>query len=124
MKDFIKDNWFKIGLLVMVFIAGTSIFYYHVIFLPQRPRIEKQKQYYISKRREDCYDIYIKEKTSWSNVEDYSYDEYKDVCVIKYTTDEYKDVDCTRKYRWQPDLMLNCLAGTFKKEYSFKREIF
>lgn len=46
MKDWLKENWFKAGLLGIIFIAGLSIAYYYVIFLPQKEeaRLELQRQ--------------------------------------------------------------------------------
>jgi hypothetical protein len=39
MKDFIKENWFKLGLVVGLLLIALSIAYYFILFLP----IQKQK---------------------------------------------------------------------------------
>ena len=39
MKKFIKDNYFKIGILIILFIVALAIFYYFVFFIPQKRRV-------------------------------------------------------------------------------------
>lgn len=36
MNKFIKENWFKLGILVVLLIAGVSLAYYFVYFLPHK----------------------------------------------------------------------------------------
>jgi len=35
MGKWIKENWFKVGVLATFFVAGVSIAYYYVLFLPK-----------------------------------------------------------------------------------------
>ncbi len=46
MKKFLKENWFKLGIIVILLMIGLSIAYYFVIFLPKKDivQIEQQKQ--------------------------------------------------------------------------------
>lgn len=36
MKDFIKENWFKLSFAVAVILIGTSVAYYFFIYLPKK----------------------------------------------------------------------------------------
>jgi hypothetical protein len=46
MKNWIKENWFKAGLLFAILVVGVSTSYYYAIFLPQkeRARVDQQQQ--------------------------------------------------------------------------------
>ena len=35
MKNFLKDNWFKIGILLVLIIIALSIAYYFVVYIPK-----------------------------------------------------------------------------------------
>lgn len=55
----------------------------------------QEKKEYIAKRKNECYDIYEKERAKWNNVKSNEYDEEKDVCVIRYkANDEWKGKNC------------------------------
>ena len=47
MKNWLSQNWFGVGLLVVIFVVGFSAAYYYTIFLPQkeqnRTQIEETK---------------------------------------------------------------------------------
>lgn len=106
-----KANSDKLTKGVLVFsllLVAFSVFYYGVIFLPQKEkaRLDQQKQEqlvkdereqqaldqkhkeYVAKRKGECYDIYLQEKKNWSNVVDFCYSEVRDVCIIKYKSDK------------------------------------
>lgn len=130
MKDWLKKNWFKAGLLGIIFITGLSIVYYYVIFLPQKEQtrilLQQQEQLakeqqeqkeYIAKRKMECYDVEEREREKWNNIDGSFYDEEKDECVVRYTTDEYKNVDCAEEYKDNSDLMFKCLLGMFTKRF-------
>lgn len=56
-----------------------------------------EKQEYIVKRKQDCYELHSQEKKNYNNVADtFSYDEVGDVCRIWYYAekDAYADIDC------------------------------
>jgi hypothetical protein len=44
MKNFIKENWFKAGILLLVLIMACSISYYYLIFTPQQDKALLQQQ--------------------------------------------------------------------------------
>jgi hypothetical protein len=95
------NNLIKGVLIFSALLVTFSVFYYFVIFLPQKEqtRLEQQEQErlakeenerkeYIAKRKKDCYDIYLQEKKEWSNVEDFDYSEIRDVCIVTYKSNE------------------------------------
>ena len=66
MEKFIKENWFKLSLVVCLFIAVFAIFYYFIKFLPTQKQIEfdKNQEEKIFAKNLDCkkYDSQIKPK--------------------------------------------------------------
>ena len=46
MKQFLKENWFKIIITLTILLIGFSIFYYFVIFIPQKEqtKLEQERQ--------------------------------------------------------------------------------
>ena len=46
--NWLKENWFKVGILAAILVVSISVGYYYMIFLPQkeeeRTKIESQKQ--------------------------------------------------------------------------------
>lgn len=57
MKNWLKENWFRAGILITILAAVFSVGYYYVIFLPQKEqaRINQQKQEQIEKElKEDA----------------------------------------------------------------------
>jgi isopenicillin N synthase-like dioxygenase len=102
------DKALRNALIAGIIIITLSIGYYLVIFLPKKEatRIEQQnqekeanllkeseikdqqKKEYVSKRKKDCYDIYLKEKGQWNNVEGSDYREITDTCYVIYKSNE------------------------------------
>lgn len=104
----ILDRAVKISIIGGVLIVALSIAYYLVVFLPQKEnnriaeqqkqeqqdgKIEQlktqelkdqQKREYISKRKNDCLQVYKTEDGKWNNVESYEYDEKYDICFVLY----------------------------------------
>jgi len=105
MRTFLKDNWFKI-ILVLIFIGITLVIaYYYLSYIPERDRDkridaaiaadqekfdkeQKEKRDYIAKRKKDCFDIYDKEKENWNNVLGQEYDADYDVCYVIYRSQQ------------------------------------
>lgn len=58
MKEFIKDNWFKLCFAVSVVLIGFSVFYYFVIFIPEKERMkaEQAKQEQVDKELKEQKD--------------------------------------------------------------------
>lgn len=44
MKNFLKDNWFKLSISVAIILIGISVAYYFVIFIPQREETKLEQQ--------------------------------------------------------------------------------
>lgn len=114
MKNFLKENWFKLVIALMVVVAGLSIAYYYVLFLPQKEqaRLEQQRQEQLAeelkeqqakleKRKTECQKLCekraIEDKEYWSGgitFEAYcKYDAISDVCYFsgggKVSKDNY-----------------------------------
>jgi hypothetical protein len=70
--------------------------FYYVAQVNKQKSIEKQeeakaeqaKKEYVAKRRNECYDIYLREKKNWANVVDVKYSEVRDICIVKYQSYE------------------------------------
>ncbi|HUS50558.1 MAG TPA: hypothetical protein VMZ91_10365 [Candidatus Paceibacterota bacterium] len=131
-----KANFDKLTKGVLIFsllLVAFSVFYYCVIFLPQKEeaRLEQERQEYVAKRKGECYDIYLQEKKNWSNVEGFDYDEGRDVCIVKYKSSEpaKSKEECKKiienlseiKSKSLRDMILrnyfNCWNNTFIKEF-------
>lgn len=113
MKVFLKDNWFKIVIILIFIGIAWVISYYFLSYIPERDRNkqidvkiaadqekfdkeQKEKRDYIAKRKKDCFDIYDKEKKNWSNTRGLDYSEDDDTCYILYTAgpEEWAGVKC------------------------------
>lgn len=106
--SWLKENWFKVGLLVIALVAGVSVAYYYVIFLPQKEQAkielqrreqlarelkeeenkEQEQKEYVAKRKQTCYDMYLQEKKQWNNVKDFAYSDVRDKCIVFYSSNE------------------------------------
>lgn len=64
----------------------------------EEAKAEQEKKEYIAKRKNECYDLYERERDKWNNVKDFSYSEVRDVCIIKYKSDEpaKSEEDCKK----------------------------
>lgn len=94
-------------------------------------KIEQVKKEYIAKRKNECYDIYIQERKNWNNVEDFSYSEARDVCVVNYKSDKPAKTkeECEKIISNIPettgdylreiifDLYSDCLENWFSKQF-------
>lgn len=119
MREKIKTIWFKLAILIIVAgmsgIISYSFFYHYVIFLPQKEqgrikaqkeeqRLKEQKEQqvleqkhkeYVAKRKMKCYEIYMREREQFNNVENFGY-------VESYNTDgtpDYRDDTCEIIYK-------------------------
>ena len=68
MKEFIKENWFKIIMAFTMFLIGFSVLYYFVIFLPQKFKKQRARELTNEILLEKCLhettEIY---KEKWNN---------------------------------------------------------
>jgi regulatory protein YycI of two-component signal transduction system YycFG len=103
MKQFLKDNWFKISFLVVTLITViviASIFYN--IQVDKQNSIERQQQLelkikteqsnkeYAASQKKACMDIYETESKKYNNVKSWYYNEIDDECQITYNTPNKK----------------------------------
>ena len=54
----------------------------------QKIKLKQEQKEYVAKRRNECYEIYSKEKKNWSNVRGVEYSEARDICLVTYTSKE------------------------------------
>jgi len=138
------DKLTKGVLIISLLLIAFSFFYYYVIFLPQKEegrlkqqkeeqlvKLEQERREYIARRKGECYDIYLQEKKNWTNVEDFSYSEVRDVCIVKYksnkpakTKEECKEMIKNISEIKNKDLIdmmfddyFNCSKNWFSKEF-------
>lgn len=131
---FLKEHWFKISLLAILIIGLFNFMAYLKTnaSLAERKFLEtkeKEKREYIAKRRNDCYDIYERERKKWNNVEGIEYDEERDVCRVSYkdTKGTWQGKNCQDflpKNETNPSLSrfmeqryFNCITKTFTEEF-------
>lgn len=155
MKNLNLDKFLKISVIIAILLISLSVAYYYLFFLPNKEKEklemqrqeqikkelqqqaeqeyqrEQKKKEYIAKRKKECYDIYLQEKKQWSNVEDFSYSEVRDVCIVVYKSNKppKSEEECNKIIenfseikseslkdmisRWYED----CLNNTFSKEF-------
>jgi len=55
MRIFLKDNWFQVIIALAIILVAISVFYYFVIFIPQKEqaRIDQQKQEQLAKDQKE-----------------------------------------------------------------------
>lgn len=56
MKNWLKQNWFKLGVLLIFIILGLSVSYYHILFLPKL-QIQKGKTEIKEKVTKDNFNL-------------------------------------------------------------------
>lgn len=142
--NFLHNNWFKIIISFVVLLAGFSIFYYFVIFIPEKEwqmiyeqeqeKIEKEvqsKKEYNASRRKECLDIYQVEGKKYNNTRSWNYNDITDKCEITYNDSKKKtEEQCKADYGKSIEGItmdslkkliladyLNCLDGTFTNSF-------
>jgi hypothetical protein len=155
MKNLNLDKFLKISVIIAILLISLSVAYYYFVFLPNKEKEklemqrqeqtrkelqqqaeqeyqrEQKKKEYIAKRKKECYDIYLQEKKLWSNVEDFSYSEVRDVCIVVYKSSKppKSKEECDKiienlskiKDESLEDMIFrryfDCLENTFSKEF-------
>lgn len=71
--NWLKNNWFKLIIAAIIILIGFSIFYYSIVFLPQKERIrlEQQKQSQLIEKQEK--NIERQEKCREAGTKTYDY---------------------------------------------------
>lgn len=99
------DKLKKLSLPATVIIASLILgsFFYASQVNKQRSIERQQDRNYVAKRKDNCYEIYEKERAKWSNVDGNFYNEKKDICVIVFKNDQYNEAICKEKREAQKD---------------------
>ena len=122
MINFIKQNWFKICILLIIAFAIFQYFNFKdrertdkmlKDNMEQARIAEEKKKEYAADRRKECLDIWQAESKKWNNVQSWAYYEYKDECEITY-----KLPVSDRKSKQQCELEYNtCKESTSKDSF-------
>ena len=138
MKEF-KLN-LSVTILLGAIIIGGFIFSGQLIkqkSIEKQQRIElaskkdQEQKSYISKQKSSCLDIYQAEGKKWNNVVEWNYDEESDKCEITYNDNNRKPkAQCEKEWGqikeiyddktpppYAIDNYINCIDGTFTKEF-------
>lgn len=89
---------------------------------------ERKAKEYSASRKNDCLKIYSTESEKWNNVTGWRYNEYEDVCYVRYRDDDPKTEEkCDELYPsvgldGEPTLMwfvenINCKNGEFENSF-------
>lgn len=134
----IARSWWQIALVVVV-LLGYRTYQNHLretralaaasrieAALVQSERREQDQRAYAAKRRGECYDIYVKERQKFNNVEGPEYDAADDVCNIRYKSNR-PDPGCKNILAMQDDTgsfgallagwKRDCRTNTFTRAY-------
>ena len=93
MRRFLKENWFKGGILVAVTLVGISVFYYYIFFLPQKEKLaieQKNQEQLVSEqsKKDTQKEEFIKECEVTRNNTAQQYTDFLNTCT-KYNSEEY-----------------------------------
>lgn|SRR3989344_443322 len=133
--SWVRVHLFKILMLLVVLLISNSYLNYleeknKLAELKYQDERKQEEKEYTSKRKDECYDIYERERKAYSNVLHTNYNESDDVCVVTYkaTANTWKGIDCndftpdnnitsfkTRLYLLEQKSL--CEAGEFTKEF-------
>jgi hypothetical protein len=105
---FMKKEWFRLTIILIGLLLVLATFSYISAqntrnYAEQTEKAEKEKRDYIAKRRNDCFDIYDKEKGNWNNVTGNRYDEDTDSCYVTYRDNKNNKTASECKDEWFPD---------------------
>jgi len=142
MKNFLKENWFKLVLPIAILIGFISIGgFYFASQVNKQQSIERQqilqqiedrriedakaeqaKKEYNAKRKSDCLTIYKTESDKFNNVRGWRYDENSEECFIRYKDSSPKtDAQCDKNYPVGGDYKLTFfMANSLCKEGEFE----
>ena len=147
MKNWLKENWYKVSMLIIFLILAIGFVGYlntknelakkeleNRNMREAQERVSKEaeeRKDYVAKQKVACLEIYQTETKQWNNVASWDYDEYKDKCVITYRENEKKPKSVCESYIERAkeiykdavippesfSFYLHCLEGTFTKEF-------
>lgn len=58
-----------------------------------KTKTEQDKRDYITKKKQDCYDLETSERKKFNNVDGSFYKEEEDVCVVRYVNKNWREGD-------------------------------
>lgn len=96
MKNFFKDNWFKLVISLAILLVCISIFYYFVIFIPQKERAKMEQQEKV-KQEEQAKELSKKElfDNCMQEVEDNFRRNSMGLCSsMGYTQEQIDNLEC------------------------------
>ena len=85
--NWLKQNWFKVGILLLILLAVMTAFQSYKSYLNRKEAVDElrrlteeaeSKREYEAQRKSDCLDIYKVESDKWNNVRGWRYDEDND----------------------------------------------
>jgi len=133
----LAQNWFRFALLLLL-AAAVMIISAHLRFMERRAarldmqaeqhyvdEQERERQAYVAKRHNDCYDIFARERAKFSNAQSVEYDDEANDCVVFYKRSDPKasNYACAelRKTFWSQHtrarLELECADNTFDNAF-------
>ncbi len=121
MKNFIAENWFKLGILVILLLFSMSLFYYLVIFLPHKQELAetKKEQEQLNKEQEKVNakkEVYRKEcaKTEEENTK--SFEDFINTCSRGNSVDYCVDSEAGKIYAQTigSDFIISCVSNKLK----------
>jgi hypothetical protein len=114
--SFLSATWFRLALLLLVGI-GLGIVREHLRLMrdlrsqelqaaEQRylANSQREERHYIAKRRNDCYDIYARERARFNNTKGLDYDVESDQCEVIYRNTGAPGPICARIARDTSDV--------------------
>lgn len=145
MKDWLKENWYKICVVITLAILVMGYISYlnkrnNLAEMDRIDRLNKEardrilkektdKQEYIANQKKACLDIYESEGQKFNNVREWFYSEFDDECTITYKDPKPKTTtQCNQTYNTEgitssslKSHMLHdrsaCLNGNFLKTF-------
>jgi len=133
--NWLKDHWFKIGILVCILLISFFAYRLANSYLQQNRALatqaaaeqkEEKDRAFAASQKDSCLSIYKQEASKWNNVDGWRYDEEKNKCYIQYKDLPKKtEVQCDADYKDNDDKIipvllrdyLLCTEGLFEKSF-------
>lgn len=140
----LKENWFKLGLVVvlLIFAGGYNFYLNEKNELSKMERLDKleresqeriakeevEKKEYVANQKKACLSVYETESKKFNNVREWNYEASSDTCYITYKDPNPKTKsECDKMYGTQGltgDILfevlldnLTCKEGSFRKPF-------
>jgi uncharacterized protein YgiB involved in biofilm formation len=124
-RDWVARSWWQ---LALVGLAAIAVFTYWSTERGSQVRAEakaeQDQRAYVAKRRGDCYEIFTKERSRFSNAQAPEYDPDDDVCRVRYgrskpdsSCSNLASVSDTLHFPLLDRRRIDCLTNTFTNEF-------